>query len=308
MSSSPFKNFLPYLVKLPAEALADLDVEPVGDPSGGQWSTIGFVAPFKGEPMAVDLQGSGYLMTVQFNNRVLPAKVRNDALDARIAKLESLQGRKASKKDFAELRDQVEFDLLPKAFIRRSTVPVLFRKDMMLICTSSQRKADDIASLLVSTFPDLAPWPVQTKLPPGQILTDIAYSGSRDGFTAHDSAVLRGEGKRTIRIKNKGISDGDIHDLIDAESYSVRELGMWTGTDPDNPDITFSVSASLAFRSVELPNIQSVSIGKDLFGFTVLCAQSFTNLVRDFVEVCGGMADRPDVPASANNPDEDDEL
>ena len=83
---------------------------------------------------------------------------------------------------------------------------------------------------------------------------------------------------------------------------------MWTGTDPGNPDITFSVSASLAFRSVELPNIQSVSIGKDLFGFTVLCAQSFTNLVRDFVEVCGGMADRPDAPAGANNPDEDDEL
>ena len=308
MSSSPFKNFLPYLVKLPAKALADLDIAPVADPSGGQWSTIGFVAPFKGEPMAVDLEGSGYLMTVQFNNRVLPAKVRNDALDARIAKLESLQGRKASKKDFAELRDQVEFDLLPKAFIRRSTVPVLFRQDMMLICTSSQRKADDIASLLVSTFPDLAPWPVQTKEPPVSILTDIAISGSRDKFTASDSALLKGEGKRQIRIKNKAIADGDIHDLIDAESYSVRELGMWTGVDPDNPDITFSVSANLTFKSAELPNIQSVSIGKDLFGFTVLCAQSFTNLVRDFVQVCGGMADRPDAPAGANNPDEDDEL
>ncbi len=306
MSSSPFKHFLPYLINPPA--WADLDVEPVGDPSGGQWSTIGFVAPFKGEPMAVDLDGSGHMMTVQFNNRILPAKVRNDVVDVRIAKLESQQGRKVSKKDYAEIRDQVEFDLLPKAFIRRSIVPVLFRQDMMLICTSSQRRADDIAALLLGTFPDLAPWPVQTKLPPGQILTDIAYSGSRDGFTAHDSAVLRGEGKRTIRIKNKGIVDGDIHDLIDAEAYSVQELGMWTGVDPDNPDVTFSVSASLAFKSAELPNIQSVSIGKDLFGFTVLCTQTFTNLVRDFVRTCGGMADRPESHTNTPATDEDDEL
>lgn len=312
MSSNPFKTFIPYSITPPdvdAWNEARSVTHMASDPTGGQWSTLGLAEPFDKQGLVSDLQGAGHLMAVRFNERILPAKVRNEHVAKAIARLEKTQGHKASKKDYAQLIDQAEFELLPKAFIRRTLVPVLFCKDVMLICTSSAKRADDVTHKMIEVFGmRLAPRQMQTAHPLVGILTTAAISGELSAFDSDTTfysgkhALLKGEGKKTIRIAAKELQDADVHDLVkQTDQYAVHELGMWLGGDEQSPNLTFIVNAGLMFKAAEMPNIKAKMMKDDMHAFAVLCVQTYPALVLEFVATCGGLK------ASSDPTDEDDD-
>lgn len=302
MSRNPYNAFIAYLVNT-ARSTESFEAFESVDPSGGQWMTLGLVPPFAGEPLKLDLQGAAALMTVQFNERILPGKVRDEALRKLAAKLEGQQGRKVSKKEYAELRDQVEFDLLPRAFIRRTRVPVFFFKgrvlgeQTMLVCTGSQRRADSVVALLASIFSeDFKAWRIETQQPVGRVLTDLAENGSHESerfqFFTQKSVVLRGEEKRTIRVKDKDIADSDIQQFL-REAYSAIEIALAFDDGlptHDDPLVDFKVTDSMIFKGIKLPNVREEA--KDDFAFAVIFVQTMKNMLTEFVEMCGGYADR----------------
>ena len=61
-----------------------------------------------------------YLLTLQKQEKILPGKVVKQHLDARIAKLETEQGRKLKKTEKDSLKDEVLHSLLPRAFPKDS--------------------------------------------------------------------------------------------------------------------------------------------------------------------------------------------
>lgn len=144
MKNHPFKNFIPYAVaavvqdKLRDAYLTQVDgtdendlldalVErQVRDPGEHDWRSFGFVQPLSTDDGLLVSPTSGiYHLAIQFNERILPAKVRDEHVAKRIAAIEERDGRKVHKKEYAQVRDEVQFELLPKAFIKRSMVHVL---------------------------------------------------------------------------------------------------------------------------------------------------------------------------------------
>ena len=147
MTTNPYKNFIPYLVSSDAKTDdLDLDLHRSKEPSGGQWRSIGLINALPGEGLLVDMDG-GKMMCVQFNERILPGKVRDEHLGKRVAKLEQMEGRKLSKKEYAQLREQVEFDLLPRAFVRRTNVPVIFMAKPANVAAVEHYIRDELARL-----------------------------------------------------------------------------------------------------------------------------------------------------------------
>lgn len=301
MSTNPFKSFIPYTVGSDLYKVSQsLDPQ---DPSGGQWNTVHLAPPLKGEGAMVAI-GLSALMAVQFNERILPGKVRNEQLEKEVAKLEESYGHKISKREYAQLRDQVEFDLLPRAFIRRTVVPVIFTHGYMLICTASQKRADDVCILMQGVFGEtLASWKIQTALPVSQMLTTLARDGGDSTLYPTDSATLKGSGKKTIRIKDKPLEDADVVTLLE-QDYTVSELGMAYGEDGEDPDLAFSLNDNLTFKRVTLPDVKATPLKEDFHGFALLCAQTYRKVLDEVVQACGGMAERPKPTASAA----DDEL
>ena len=310
MSTNPYKSFIPFIINF-AKGPDDMsEIACVAsDPSGGQWSACGIVQPFKGEePYVIDLQGAGRLMVVQFNERILPGKVRDEVLTKKVEKLQSEIGRSVSKKEYAQLRDEVEFDLLPKAFIRRSRVPVLFTKlgrddRAMLICTSSQRRADECLGVLTAFFGDK--WQatrLQCTNDGRRVLSDLAAGGrfrlEESNFDSGMNAVLKGEEKRTIRIKDKDVADADVQQFL-AEGYTAAELGVTYCYDPiDDESVTCTITEQLVFKGVTLPGVKINETKGDRFGTAVLIVQTYKRMLEDFVVMSGGMV----------KAEEDDEL
>ncbi len=318
MATNPFKAFHAFQVSdvpTPDDSLFKFEEK---DPSAGMWRTIGLINPTDDDSEYYEDIGNGIILwAVRFNERILPGKVRDEHLAKAVVKLQAMTGKVVTKQEYAQLRDQVEFDLLPKAFIRRSTVYVAFYdrddKTFMLVFTSSAKRADDVVGLMRAIFgDDLQPWPVQAKLPVVPKLISLAVDGqlyaSQDGddyvdhgaeFYSGNAAVLKGEERKTIRIKDKALEDGDIQELL-KQGYQVQEIAGTMGSGPkaEDTELEFTVNHNLAFKALNVPNVKPTVMKEDFIGFAAICIQLYKRLLHDFLSACGGLDDRP-------GPDED---
>lgn len=308
MTTLNLKSFIPYLVNMPGAVMTPedrLDECSSHDPHGTQWSSMGLVEALPGEGYLVDLQGSGKLMMVQINDRILPGKVRDELLAKEVERLERLQGRKVSKKEYAQLRDEASATLLPKAFIRRTQIPVIFTRlpyfnsEAMLICTGSQKKADEVATFLLAVFgAAFSPWKILPKHPLDGTLTTLVKTGDFEiddhGFEPHMSVVLKGANKKTIRIKDKSLGDKDI-DALWAQDYTVSEIGLTRSA--GEFDDTFTVTDSLIFKSCRMAGFyvppRKNSEAGDWYGHAVGLTLAYRRLLSDFLQAVGGIVDRP---------------
>lgn len=233
--------------------LADLSIfssYPVADPTGQQWQSGGFCPITAGtdeaEPeFAIDVQGAALLALIQVNQRILPAAVIKEAMVKRIVEIEERDQRKANKSDYASVKDEVVGDLLPKAFIKRTFIPVMWitrgALQYVLVFTSSAKKADDVMLSLSNALntsgktasrwaPSLLSNCVQKDIE--TVLTACAKGEPiqteqfEDGmsFVFHRSAVLKGADKQRITIKEKDIGSADVQNLL--KNYDVIKLGV----------------------------------------------------------------------------------
>ena len=233
------------------------------DPAPTSWRSQGLCNTFSGYALHT-IEPGKWLMQLQFNERILPGKVRDEFLSKRVAEFDERVGRKPGKKDYAMLKEEVEFELLPKAFIRRSQVPIIFlgKQRMVLIGTSSPKRADEVMALLHGFFDNMTKSETHwfSLTPVGNIVECLGFiakggvsADNEDNFFVADSAVLRGTEKQTIRIKDKDIGGHDVQELL-KQQYDVHELAF--AYDPngneDEPLASFTFSDKMVFKRLKL--------------------------------------------------------
>lgn len=333
MKNHPFKNFIAYTLGervIPQLTLAarqqyegfscdfleKLDELTSVDPGSQSWRSVGFVQPAGAETLLYEVERGTYLLAVQHNERILPGKVRDEAVAKLVAEIEEREDRTVYRKEYAQLREEAEFTLLPRAFIRRTTVHVLFTDGFMFICTSSAKRADDtmvkIAELLGEGHGIRL---VQTIVQPWELLNSVAHkivSDKDENFTLHaaDAAALAGGDKRTIRIKDRDIYGEEVQDLL-ASGYEPTELRM--GFSDDEELLTFSLNDKFFFKRVQFDGTflnnqeKPEDADAEMRSFTLLVARHYRDLVQIVTTLLGGIV-KPAEKPKADAADEDDEL
>lgn len=96
--------------------------------------------------------------------RILPSTVVNEMLQVRIEEVEEAEGRKLGKKAKAELKDNLIFELLPRAFTYSTKLFAYIdtKNDFIVIDSASRSKAEDLLSFLCKTLGDLPVIPLNT--------------------------------------------------------------------------------------------------------------------------------------------------
>lgn len=210
------------------------------DPSQTQWRSQGLVPVMDDEYIYTVDHNNVYVMAVQFNERMLPAKVRDEHLSKLVADFKSKSDYPMSKKDFAMLREQAEFDLLPKAFIKRTVVPVVFIKrhrlnglevrNFTLICTSSWRRAEEAVAVLSGTFnnftDDVSFKSVMPQQAARSYFNGLVDSTISDYLHPGVNAVLKRTGAETIRVKGNESISAQADAIVKKQGYDVTELGI----------------------------------------------------------------------------------
>lgn len=321
---------IPKSMRLKLDALTDTELDHLDrfvtqDPSGSEWRKLGLI-PGRDDVLISKIDGRGHLMNVQFNERILPGAVINEATKARVDEIGERQGFKVGRKEFAQIKEEVTFDLLPKAFIKRSTVPVMILSvagldhDLLLVFTGSPKKFDDTLALLSGAFNNWAecsPWLLLSRESPTRTLTDLAQNPEADfsGFTAGSAAILKGADKETIRIKDQDIYSTEIEYLLN-DGYQVHELALeFLPAEQGATAIEFTFNEKLIFKKLAIPTTKDADTEADQSTDWIVATECSNLVVRFFAQM-GGIAPRKaqeksNAPAGAKartTPDEDDEL
>lgn len=213
-------------------AEADLDDLMVQDPPGAAWSSIGLYAG-KGTPeqQFPIISGDERAITfaVQINERILPGSVRDEVVKQRVEQHQAQTGRKVGKKEYRIIRDDVEAELLPKAFIRRALTLVSLSEDSMVIWSSSVGRCDGVMAVMQRAMVEAGIEDVFFKrVNEFPSLTLMASSESGDfPFVNGNNAVLfkHDEEKPVVRVKAVPVDGHDVQQLL-KEGYEVKEIEL----------------------------------------------------------------------------------
>lgn len=120
-------------------------------PCGAQaQSSEGFVAPLKQDGRMV-VASAGFLYCMhQEIARLLPGAVVAEELGERVMALQEKEGHRVGRKEKAELKEQIIFELLPRAFTRSRRTPVLIdlERGRVLVDCASATRAEQVVSTL----------------------------------------------------------------------------------------------------------------------------------------------------------------
>jgi recombination associated protein RdgC len=175
-----------------------------------------------------------WLLALLVEQKVLPGTVVRREVEARAARAEQETGRKPGKKQLRELKDQVQLELLPMAFTKRSTVKIWIApaERLLMIDAGSARVADDTVTLLTKTLPGLSAQAVNTALSPAAAMADWLVGGDAPaGFTIDRDCELKaadGE-KPAVRYARHALDIDEIRGHITAGKQPTRLALTWNG-------------------------------------------------------------------------------
>lgn len=200
------KNLAVFLSKEPfawsaAELDEKLDAAQCPPCSSQALSSEGFVPPLKGEARMVIACDDFLYCQHQEIVRLLPGAVIKEELDERVEALQDQENRKVGRKERADLKEQIVFELLPRAFTRSRRTPVLIdlARGRVLVDCASESRAEQVVSALRKALGSL---PVTRPSAPTATTTAFnhwlrEHAALPEGFTLGDRCELKdgkGEG------------------------------------------------------------------------------------------------------------------
>lgn len=271
---------------------AALESKPSTYPKGGLWRTIGFGAPLPtlSQELVWSGQGGAHVFCVYFHERQLPGSVIRNEVDARIKKIEEREMRKCYKKEIAQMKDEVVQTLLPKAFIRSTAVTCIAIGDLLIVGTSSAKKADDCLSVLRDALGTLALRPLTLKLPGESWLGDIMRTGKLGQFTCGETAKLVDEHKDVVTFKGIDLSTEEPQAYLDEQGFRIAQLGVVFAE-----DFGCQITSQMVFKAIKFSDILFTDLHTDANGddsayydgSLAIFVNSILRMVDDLIENVG---------------------
>lgn len=223
-----FKNLYLYKLQqdfpLSAEELHErLEMRPFAGCSKEQRESSGWVPPLGRQSEVLAHGSNGYLLlTMAHQERMLPSSVIREELDERVAEIEDRDSRKVSSREKKDLREQIEFELLPRAFTRTRMLDAWIDPQgaWMVVNTSSASQAERLTGLLRKTIDSLPVVTPETKSSPTHLMTQWLTDGILPApFELGEECEMRSQGD------DQGVAVFKKHELLSDEVQSNLDSG-----------------------------------------------------------------------------------
>ncbi|GAA5214397.1 recombination-associated protein RdgC [Corallincola platygyrae] len=233
-----FKNLRVYRFSRPCDitadsletALTEFSFKPCGSQDRQQ---LGWVTPLgKHGQTLLHVANNNLLVCMRREERVLPSAVVKEALDAKVAEIEEAQGRPVPRKEQQTLKEEIEMQLLPRAFTRSQMTFAYISpaNNLLVVDASSAGKADELVSLLRKTVGSLPVVPLTSKTNPAACMTEWVKNGPLpDGFGLLEEAELRdaSEDGGLIRCKQQDLTSDEIYAHLEAGKMVTKLALDW---------------------------------------------------------------------------------
>lgn len=234
-----FKNLLVYRFTRPfSTSLEELNEKlsaAAFRPCGSQeQSSYGWSKPLGDAGSEYLHAANGYVMLcARQQEKVLPAAVVNEVLDEKVREIQDRDGRKPGRKERSDLKDEITFDLLPRAFSRSRKLFAYIDIEAGLLCvdSASHKKAEDLLALLRETLGSLPVIPLKAKNTAQHSLTQWVSGAAPAGFEVGGECELRDSADETavIRAKNQDLSSEQIQGHLKSGMFVSKLAMSWAG-------------------------------------------------------------------------------
>ena len=261
--------------------------------------TSGWVPPrgLAHAPLAESISGQ-VLMKLQVETRLLPASAVRDDLQARMDQIEAQTGRRPRGRAKRELKEQVEHELLPRAFTRQSATLVWLdpKARRVVIGSTTSRALDVVLAELSRAMEDRLPLqPVATGLSPSTAMAGwLQAQESPAGFTVDRDCELRqpDDGKATVRYVRHSLDNDGVAEHIRQGKVPVQLAMTWNGR------VSFVLTEDLRIKRLKFLDIQAESgEGRDAAsreeafdGEAALMTGELAGLLDDLLPALGGVS------------------
>ena len=214
------------------EKLSDKKFRPCG--SHEEFS-LGWTSPIGNATEQLIHASNGFIMLcLKKEEKVIPAAVINEMLQEKVSDKEDQEARKLSKKECSTLKDELIFELLPRAFsFSKKTYAYIDPKGgWIIVDAASAKKAEDFLSHLRKCLGSLPVVPVNTIDKPVVIMTQwLANQNSvPKDLLIEDECELRStedEGS-LIRCKHHNLTLPEITNHLDNGKQVTKLAVNWT--------------------------------------------------------------------------------
>jgi recombination associated protein RdgC len=276
----------------PADLAARLAKQPLTPCGGLERMRVGWL-PVRGEDDYVYEQAGQYLIAMGIEDKLLPASVVKQVAAEKEAEIEAQEGYRPGSKRRKEIREQVEDELLPRAFTKRSTIYAWLDPShrWLVVDAASASKAEALLKLLGDSAPDLPLKLLHTQLSPGAAMTCwLAESEGPAGFSLDRDCelCLPGEDRATVRYVRHALDGEEIGEHIAAGKQATR-LGLtWADR------ISFVLTEKLEIKRLQFLDIlkeqsEQAEDAEAMFQIEfALMTGEVARLLDDLLEALGG--------------------
>ena len=211
-------------------ALAQLPFVECGATQERSWGW----APPRGQehgPMAESIGGQ-WLLRFMVESKVLPGSVLARRVQDKAARIEQETGRKPGKRESRDLKEEAKLDLLPMAFTKQSAMWVWLdtAARFLVLDTSSQGRADEVASALIEALPGLSLALLDTQTSPQAAMAHwLSTQEAPPGFSIDRECELKSadEEKAVVRYARHALDIEEIQAHIAAGKLPTKLALSW---------------------------------------------------------------------------------
>lgn len=233
-----FKNLAIYRFTEPftvvPEALEQKLQQHLFHPCGGHDEfSFGWAAPLGKASDALVHANNGFMMIcAKKEEKVIPASVINEMLQERINEMEEREARKLPGKERARVKDELIFELLPRAFSfsRKTFAYIDSLGGWVVVDAASPKKAEDVLSLLRKSLGSLPVVPIGASLKPASVLTQwLLHHNAPKDILIQDECELRSpeEEGAIIRCKRHDLALPEIKNHLDNGKQVIKLAMSW---------------------------------------------------------------------------------
>jgi recombination associated protein RdgC len=253
----------------------------------------GWVPP-RGEGELVFSVEHQQLIALGIEQKLLPASVVRQYAQTKLAEIEAAQGYKPGRKQSREVIDQVEAELLPRAFVKRGLTYVWIDpvNRWLLVDASSSTRADEVMEHLKLSLGELPLTLIKTQIAPATAMTQWLAAGHAPGnFTIDRDCELQAavEERAAVRYVRHNLDSDEVRSHIAGGKSATRLALTW------NDRVSFVLTEQLQIKRLAFLDLlkedaeRQAENADDLFAadFTLMCGE-LAQLLGHLLEVLGG--------------------